>query len=192
MPDFELTLLDVADGTWDEFKTDWAAQCDEVGEPFEEYAAETLKLLAGVLTGTLTSVGGDNTTRIAALKEIESGRFYACCMLNRTRLPSVVGRTLRVRHLIVSPLLDYGVAEVEMYPDVVIGVMLGIVYHSSGVLAAENIHLHLRSPEDMAFFRIFGQALHGANQFASVQTRGSWLYLTKTDAGNAASSEEAE
>ena len=107
-------------------------------------------------------------------------------------LPNTPGFTLRVRQLVVSPLLDYGVGPIQMYPDVVIGMMLGIVHLSSSILSATNIHFHLRSPEDMTFFRAFGVALGDQKVFASVQTRGAWLYVEKVAAVGTAAPEEAK
>lgn len=178
---FDIHVLSAADGTWDRFKADWQKQCEEVGEAFDEYAADSLKIVAGVITGELISVGGGSVTRVGALWDSDSERYYACCMLNRvTGLPGIDGPVLRVRHLIVSPLIDYGVGDVEMYPDVLIGILQGVVHLSSTSLNAGNIHLHLRSPEDQSFFRAFGTSLGASGVFASVQTRGAWLYVTKT------------
>ena len=183
MAKFEIHTLSASDGSWDKFRSDWQAQCDRVGETFEEYAPDSLKVVAEIVAGTLLSVGGDNETRIGALWDSESGHYYACCMLNLTRLPQTVGKTLRIRHLLVSPLLDYGIAEVSLYPDVLIGILSGVVHLSSTQMCADNIRMHLRSPEDQAFFRAFGTDLAGSGVFASVQTHGAWLYITKTGSG---------
>ena len=67
-----------------------------------------------------------------------------------------------------------------MYPDVLIGVLIGIVNVSSTHLMANSIRFHLRSPEDLSFFRAFGTSLNDTKAFASVQTRGSWLYIEKS------------
>jgi len=192
MTDFDIKLLSTADGSWDAFQADWKLQCDEVGEIYEDYAPDALATIAGVVDGSTPSLGGTNTTRVGALWDAETKRFYAACILNRAMLPKTPGYTLRVRQLIVSPLLDYGVGSVQMYPDVVIGVMLGIVHLSSSVLSANNIHFHLRSPEDMTFFRAFGVALGDNKVFASVQTRGSWLYVEKVAAVGTAQPEETK
>lgn len=190
LPDFDLKVLSQEDGSWDAFKTDWAAQSAEVGEDFDEYAPSVISVLEDIVTGDLPSAGGTNTTVVGALWDASSARYYAACMLNRVMLPKTPGYTLRVRHLVVSPLIDYGASEIEMYPDVVIGVTLGIVNLSASVLPANNIHLHLRSPEDMTFFRAFGVALGAEKIFASVQTKGAWLYIEKVGAAPASPMEE--
>lgn len=190
MADFDIKLLSCEDGSWDAFEADWRRQCGEVDEEYDDYAPDVLNLLSGIVTGKTPTLGGVNVTRVGALWDAQTKRYYAACILNRTMLPGTPGYTLRVRQLIVSPLLDYGVAEVEMYPDVVIGVMLGIVHLSSTVLMANTIHLHLRSPEDMAFFAAFGTALGETKVFASVQRRGAWLYVEKIAAASIAATEE--
>jgi hypothetical protein len=192
MTDFDIKLLSCEDGSWAAFQADWRAQCDEVGEIFDEYAPDALSIIEGIATGTTPKLGGTNTTRVGALWDAETKRFYAACILNRAMLPNTPGYTLRVRQLIVSPLLDYGVGPVQMYPDVVIGVMMGIVHLSSNVLSANNIHFHLRSPEDMTFFRAFGVALGDSKVFASVQARGAWLYVEKVAAVGTAQLEETK
>lgn len=190
MAAFDIKLLARDDGSWDAFEADWKAQCDEVDESYDDYAPDAFGVIGGIIDKSLSTVGGVSTTRVGALWDSESKRYYAACVLHRSLLPHTPGFTLRVRQLVVSPLLDYGVAEVQMYPDVVIGVLTGIIYLSSSVLQANNIHLHLRSPEDISFFRSLGMALSGANVFASVQTRGSWLYVEKVAAVGTGAAEE--
>lgn len=190
MENYDIKVLSQGDGSWEAFRSDWKAQCSEVLEEFDDYSPDILKLLEGTVTGTTPSLGGTNETVVGALWDAGSKRFYAACVLNRVMLPKTPGYTLRVRHLIVSPLLDYGIGPVQMYPDVVIGMTLGIVHLSSTVLHANNIHFHLRSPQDVSYFHAFGLALEGAKIFASVQTRGAWLYIEKVGAVGTASTEE--
>jgi len=189
---FDIKILSDQDGTWAAFKADWEAQCDEVGDAFDDYSPDVTRLMEGIACGTEPSLGGTNQSAVGALWDADTKRYYAACVLNRVMLPGTPGYTLRVRQLIVSPLLDYGVGEVQMYPDVVIGMTLGIVHLSSGVLPANSIHFHLRSPEDMAYFRAFGAALDNRKIFASVQSRGSWLYIEKAAAVGTAVMEDAQ
>lgn len=190
--DFDIKLLSQDDGSWEAFQADWKKQCDEVGDDFDDYSPDVLELISSIITGGTPGLGGSNHTHIGALWDADSKRYYAACVLNRVMLPNTPGYTLRVRHIIVSPLIDYGVSEVQMYPDVVVAIMLGIVHLSSSVLQANNIHMHLRSPEDIAFFRAFGAALGETKAFASVQSRGSWLYVEKAGSAAAESTEEEQ
>jgi hypothetical protein len=180
MANFETHILTTDDGSWERFKADWRRQCEMTDSTLEDYSPTAIELLTSIVEGTAALLGPTNVTRIAALWDTESDAYYAVCMVSRTMLPGVTGRVLRVRELTVSPLIDYGIAEVAMYPDVIIGVLSGIVHLSSTVLGAEHIHMHLRSPGDQAFFRLFGTDLGASGVFASVQTRGTWLYISKT------------
>lgn len=179
MADFEIKILSASDGSWEAFQADWRAQSTEIDDAFEDYAPDALAVIGGFMSGTIPSMGGQNRTEVGALWDIETERYYACCILNLTRLPGVSGKVLRIRQLVVCPLLDAGVCDIKMYPDVVIGVFAGIVHLSSTIMAAEHIHMHLRSPEDMTYFHAFGSALSDTKIFASVQSRGSWLHISK-------------
>lgn len=192
MDNFDIKLLTKTDGSWDAFCLDWQEQCEKVGEDFTEYAPDLIEIMRDIACGTGSALGGTNQTAVGALWDGESKRYYAACVLNRVMLPKTSGYTLRVRQLVVSPLLDYGVAPIQMYPDVVIGMTLGIVHLSSSVLAANNIHFHLRSPEDVTYFRAFGVSLGEASVFASVQTRGAWLYIEKVGAVGTGPAEETK
>lgn len=193
MAKFETHILSQADGTWERFKVDWKAQCDEAGGVFDEYFPASMALLTEIVEGNGAALGPLNVTRVAALWEADSQRYYACCIANRTGIPGWTGRVLRVRELTVSPLVDFGLADIAMYPDVIIGVLSGVVHLSSTTLGAEHIHLHLRSPGDQAFFKVFGTDLGASGVFASVQTRGTWLYATKlAEVGTPASKEDRQ
>lgn len=180
MADFDLKILSPDDGTWDAFCDDWKGQCSEVNDTFEDYAPDALGVIGGIMTGDLKTLDGTGTTVVGALWDADTKHYYAACVLHRVMLPGAPGYTLRVRQLVVCPLLDYGLSDIEMYPDVVIGVVLGIVHVSSTNLPANSIRFHLRSPEDLSFFRAFGTSLNETKAFASVQTHGSWLYIEKS------------
>ena len=179
MANFDIHILSVLDGSWQSFRNDWERQCSDVGDSFSDYAPDSLAIVEDIASGSAAAVGGVSETRIGALWDTESSKYYACFMLNRAMVPGVTGFTLRVRHVVVSPLLDYGLAEISLYPDVIIGILAGVVHLSSTSLSANSIRFHLRSPEDQAFFRALGTSLGGTDVFASVQTHGAWLYIVK-------------
>ena len=192
MAKFETHILSVTDDSWARFNDDWARQCETAQEAFDDYSPMAMTLMGQIIEGTEPSLGPSNVTRVAALWDDETQHYYACCIANRTQLPGITGRVLRVRELTVSPLIDYEMASVAMYPDVIIGILSGVVHLSSTVLGAEHIHLHLRSPGDQAFFRFFGTDLGASGVFASVQARGTWLYVTKSVEVGTPAGKEAE
>ena len=87
--------------------------------------------------------------------------------------------TASVPVLTVSPLLDFGEEPVEKYAEVLIGAVSGVIHLSNGIFKAPNLRFHLRSPEDINFFRALGTALEGGSIIDSVEIRGAWLYMRK-------------
>lgn len=179
MTDYYIQSLLTSDGTWDAFCEDWRIQCGEAGEDFADFAPDTIDLLAGIAASSAPPTKL-SMTGVSGVRAGENGRFHAVCMLNRALLPGTNGRTLRVRHLLMCPRLDFGLAEAHTYADTLIGTVSGIVHLSSTFFEAEHLSFHLRSPEDMAFFRALGSILGRSPMFTSVQSRGSWLYITKS------------
>lgn len=178
MNKFVIRILSTKDGTWQAFQADWVAQSDQVGEPFEEYSPENLSIIKRIAEGLVEQTKQNRTMAVAIMDEVD-GRHYAVCMANRAGIPGTTGFTLRVRHLIASPILDFGEVPTEVYANVLIAAVGGIIQLSESDLRSEHIRFHLRSPEDMAFFRIMGNALGQSGVFASVQARGAWLMITK-------------
>ena len=180
MAEFTICSLEEGDGTWAAFEANWQAQCAEAGEDYSDYAPNSVDVLRGIVDGRVPPVGPPDRVGVTGLRCEEDGHFYAACMLNLVRLPRFTGMTLRVRHVIVSPLLDFGIADTNLYADVLINLVGGVIHVSESVFEANNLHFHLRSPADIDFFRAFGKALDGADVFRSVQTHGAWLHIAKT------------
>jgi hypothetical protein len=179
MKKFAISILRQADETWAAFETDWSAQCDEVGELFSEYASDSISTLRKIAdeNGTQPKI---NRSEAVAVFDEDSGHFLALAMVNRAQIPGKSDWTLRVRHLIVAPLLDFGADFSAGYADVIIAMVSGIIQISETNLMANHLSFHLRSPEDVTFFRALGASLGGSNVFKTVETRGAWLYITKT------------
>ncbi|MDO6415931.1 hypothetical protein Q4F19_16190 [Sphingomonas sp. BIUV-7] len=162
-----------ADGSWQKVIDDWQRQCEEVGESIDEFAPESRALLHGFAESC------EKDTWAAGL--FEDSRCVAIAMLNRTMLPKTSGYTLRVRHVIVSPLLDYGALSKDAYADTLVSFTWAVVQISETTLPAEHVKFHLRSPGDMDYFRAFGNALDSKGVFARVSMHGAWLAITKSN-----------
>ena len=176
----ETVILSATDHSWATFEQDWRDQSVKAGEPFEDDESSSFAILRDIVSGALPSVRPARHSGVVAFKSAEDGRFHAACMFNHAHLPGDDGPTLRVRHLIVSPLLDYGKLGTDFYAGVLIDAVLGIVQLSETPFVANVIKFHVRSPEDVVFFRAFGSALNGQKVFASVRSAGAWLYITKS------------
>lgn len=163
--------LIVGDGSWQKVIDDWTRQCEEVGESLSEYAPESM----GVLHGFAETC--DKNTWAAGL--FDGQHWNAVSMLNRAMLPGTKGYTLRVRHVIVSPLLDFGAWSKDAYADTLVSFTWAVVQLSETTLPAAHVKFHLRSPGDMDYFRAFGNALDSKGVFAQVSMHGAWLAITK-------------
>ncbi len=180
MANFVFSKISISDNTWQSFQNDWEAQCAQIGESFDDYAPDSLGILKAIAEGSLEAVhtpGGE--TIAAGLRDEDTGTHYLSCSLNLTAIPRFDGMTLRVRHLLVSPLLDFGTADLKLYAQVLVHTVTGVVKASESYMSANNIRFHLRSPNDAEFFSAFGAALDGEKIFRSVEMRGSWLLITK-------------
>ncbi|EJL23696.1 hypothetical protein [Novosphingobium sp. AP12] len=180
MSEFSFETISEKDGSWQALCADWKNQCEEAGECYEDYAPDSFGVLSKIADGSLVHADGPGTvTAAATLKHVESGQYYLACMLNLARLPRTDGMTLRVRHLLVSPSLDFGQASLKLYSQVLVHTLMGVVNTSESSMGANNIRFHLRSPNDAEFFAAVGAALDGEKIFRSVEMKGSWLYITK-------------
>jgi hypothetical protein len=177
--EFSFEFLETKDGTWDSFKSDWESQCVEVEEDFSDFMPQALAVLSDIASKKTPSTAL-STSAVIGIRHLTTGKFWAVAMLNRViGLPSVAEPVLRVRHLIVSPLLDYGEAPMQAYPDVLVGAVSGILQISESIMSARLIHIHLRSPEDVLFFRALGGGLAMSPQFDKIEAKGAWLYVEK-------------
>ncbi|WP_442679761.1 hypothetical protein ACSBM8_00720 [Sphingomonas sp. ASY06-1R] len=168
---FEMKRLVEADGTWADFRGDWAAQCDVVGENPEEYAAEPLKVIGEAAAST----GNEHW----AVGLSDGSHFLAVALLHWVMIPGFTGKVLRVRQIVVSPKLDYGLLPEDAYAETLIELTFGIINLSDTDLPANHIKFHMRSPGDMAYFRAFGRSLDKHGVFKAVETHGAWLTVTK-------------
>lgn len=167
------------DGTWQAMQDDWRQQCEKVDEPFDDYAPDVTAILEDIAAGNAEQTALTKSS-VCAFREGQEGPHWAIAMLNWVRnIKGVKGPVLRVRHLTVSPLLDFGAVETQKYAEVLIGAVSGVIHLSNGIFKAPNLRFHLRSPEDLNFFRALGTALADTPLVDSVETRGAWLYMRK-------------
>jgi hypothetical protein len=181
MAEFEVEFvaqsLWVEDGTWQAFQDDWKKQCAEAGEPFEDYAPDITEILRQNAAGEVAQTALTKSS-VCGISD-DSGRFWAVAMLNWVKqLPGTNAPTVRVRHLIVCPRLDFGLDEVEKYVQVLVGAVGGIISVAEQHFEVKHLRFHLRSPADINFFAVLGAAMARSPKFEGVETRGAWLYIT--------------
>jgi hypothetical protein len=160
------------DGSWQRFLRDWEAQCARLGEDFESYHVSPIQVVQDLTIGDPEPDAG-----VFGLED-ESG-FHAICQVNCANIPGYAGKVLRVRMMYFSPSYDLGERGIEDYAIVLIRLFTEILALSNGEMQAPHIKFHLRSPADRQFFAALGTQLDKTKAFASVGTRGAWLYITK-------------
>lgn len=153
---------------WSKLHDLWHAQCDQLGEDFSQYGIATLPVLSS-LANSPESNAGVFATRY-------DDEIACVCQLNCTLLPGSSGPVLRMRHLTVSPRYDFG--DTSEYGAMLVDTMVGIISLARrGKFRANELKLHLRSPNDRMFFTALGRGLSESDQFRDVEIRGSWLHI---------------
>jgi|GEM_PF-1096983 len=164
------------DGTWGQLISNWDSQCKEVEEDFANYAVDSMPVLEEA-AGTTEQASRIRTTWAIGL--YDDTRPLVAALANLAPIPGYKDPVLRIRQLTVCPLLDFGALSDDTYADTLIELTWGIYRLSQNELAAGHIHLHLRSPADVAYFQAFGKNLDGSNVFDSVTHKGAWLRIGK-------------
>lgn len=168
---WQFTKLTGANGTWADLVSDWTQQCTDVGEAFTDYAVSTMPVLASLV---------DNPVDDAGVFGLHDGnRYVAVCQLNAAYLPQTQGKTLRVRHVLVSPYYDFAEVSDDQLGTLMGQLLFGVHRVSGAELLADHIRIHLRSPLEMTYFRALGGYLGASGAVKSVESRGAWIYLTK-------------
>lgn len=171
--EFEFVRLLKSDGTWDAFCGDWKSQCDALGEDFEGYTEATFSVVDEIVTDFQRRSG------VFALRQ--NGSHLAMCQVNLAALPGYEGPVLRVRFITLSPEYDLTNKTISEYGDVLVGLLgevLELAYLDED-LTCRHIKFHLSSPADQQFFRALGMHIQEHNIFEKIETRGSWLYITR-------------
>jgi hypothetical protein len=172
----EMRRLLTGDASWNSLETDWSKQCSEVGDVFESYGAATLSMVRKF------AETDSNNEWALGLYDKTSKRYYASACAILATQKGYSGRVLRIREVVVCPLLDYGNLPETAYVDTLIHLLNGAVGLSETSLKARHIKIHLRSPADAVFFRAIGTALDSKSVFAATEAHGAWLSFTKKNA----------
>lgn len=172
----EIRRLRSSDKSWSQFQDDWSAQCDEVGDDFGSYGAAPISMIR-------QSAENDSDSEWAiGLYDKNRKKFFASACAILATQKGYTGKVLRIREVVVCPLLDYGNLPETEYVDTLIHLLNGAVKLSESGLKAKHIKMHLRSPADAVFFRAVGTSLDSKGVFAATEAHGAWLSFTKKSA----------
>lgn len=168
----DVIQLRADDGSLAKFKEDWSDQCETVGDDFDTFCDGSVD--------AVENFAQNPTDKEWAIAIVDGGRIMAVAVAIRAMQKPLSGWTLRVREVTVCPLLDYGELGDSIYADTLVELLNNAIKLSESSLRADNIRLHLRSPQDAMFFRAFGNTLDSKGVFASVETHGAWLTFVKS------------
>jgi hypothetical protein len=172
----EIRRLRAGDKSWGQFQDDWSAQCDDVGDDFGSYGAAPISMIRQFAEN-------DSESEWAiGLFDKNRRQFLASACAILTTQKGFTGKVLRIREVVVCPLLDFGKLSESEYVDTLIHLLNGAVKLSESGLKAKHIKMHLRSPADAVFFRAVGTSLDSKGVFAATEAHGAWLSFTKKSA----------
>ena len=97
----ELVRADATNGIFERIKKQWAEQCKEFGEQFDEYAAPSIAHAEDIAKAECDQ----NCYGIYTL--VDDGQFELIAHFNIARLPQTAGVTLRVVWVLMAPKFDY-------------------------------------------------------------------------------------
>jgi hypothetical protein len=165
--------VSIENGLWPELLRQWEDECSSYEEDFSDYATASIPTLRPLAESAQVKKAG-----VYAL--CDESYYMALCQLNVAFLPGYDGKVLRVRHIVHSPRYDFdNDVAIEQYGDLLSRLFVGVFDASDGEMAAPYVKFHFKSPAERAFFAALQTALHGHSAFASVEMRGSWLYIKK-------------
>lgn len=160
-----------SDATLEQFQTNWSRQCEEIGEDFENYATDSLI--------PIMELARNPQPESWAVSIQEDGRHTAAFIVHKALQKGFDAPVLRVRHIVVCPMLDQGVLSEETYADTLVALLFEAIHLSVNTLPASYIKMHVRSPADLAYFRALVSALDRRRVFESTELKGAWLTLKK-------------
>lgn len=158
------------DGSWASLLSEWMQQCAGLDEDFDEFYPGRLELMRPL------ALGVDSDAGIFAVKQRDS--ISAVFQANVAALPKTTGKTLRIRHITLSPQYDFGDYGISDYGQLLIDIFTNSIFLSLDEMKAEHVKFHLPSAADQTFFSMLGARLDGTQAFEKVAMRGAWLYVT--------------
>lgn len=167
----ELRRLQLCDGSWAELEADWQSQCDEIVDDYENYCFGPIESVKR------TAAMGDENEWAFSIKENNRHLITAIC--RRVQQKPFDGWVLRVREVSVSPFLDSGFLNEDVYADVLVALLFEAIKLSSTYLMADHVKMHLRSPADAVFFKAVRNSLDIEGVIVATETHGAWFTVSK-------------
>lgn len=158
-----------SDGSWDQFCIDWEQQCNEIDDDYNNYAQYLLQTIKEFAIA-------ENEGEWAYAVQIDN-KFTAAFVIILANQKGYIGQTLRVRHMVACPLLDFGTLDEDAYIQTLVEILFGAVKLSETLYDVKNIKMQARSPLDLKYLKVFASVLDRKDIFKSTVLQGSWLTL---------------
>jgi hypothetical protein len=155
-----------ADKSWPSLKSQWRRAAEGADEDFSTFALGPLAAL-----DQLVMQGSGK----AGLYGLYDGQVpHAFCQVNKLLMAKFEGPVLRARFMTVSPIYDFGTADLATYAQVLVELFSGVVWLSRNTMSASHVLFHLRSPADAQFLAPL-QATVPDSPFAKFAIKGAWV-----------------
>ena len=155
-------------------KAQWEGECSQFGESLADYAAPQLEHAEKIANEATVDQGYG----VFALRSSDGS--YDCLMhVNRARLPSTTGETLRIVWILIAPRFDFSEISVSEFARLASGVIHGAIGHSDTGNPTKHVKIHLSGMGDREFFTGVALGLQENSAFETVAVRGNWLHITK-------------
>jgi hypothetical protein len=166
MPVTKLTSDDLT-----KLSDDWEFQCRKYGASLEDFAPATYPTLRGITSGALKAADMTQSA-VWALHDGDSHKMvFATHLYNE---PSKSHKTLKVRHILFCPDLDYGEHSDDVYENLQIEFIAAVI-NSGRTAQANEVKFHISGAGDRTFFSNYSKIMASTGIYRSVKLSGMWL-----------------
>lgn len=168
--DLEFLLCNSGDKWW-ELRSEWDElyhTLDDESDESDEYTSASLNALGDLARQS------DKRSAVYIVQDKIEKTPQAVFWGNVARLPKMNGKTLRIRHFVLSPDYVYGSKNTDDYRSI-----LSELFNSACMIAKENgcdnVKIYFQTPGDLEFFIKYKDALIEEDIFSNVDYHGSWF-----------------
>lgn len=173
----KLVRADCDTNVFSDLERQWAEQCEQLGENYEDFSTVYIEHARGIVDGKL------NTDKLAIyVLQTSQGAVECLAHINVAPLPRTTGRTLRIRSILFAPKYDYLDIQPEIYAHLGAELIENALYLASGEederMAAEHVKICLTNSFDRAAMAPLATRLGNSKALSDVSFRGNWLHFS--------------
>ncbi|CAN5310908.1 hypothetical protein BH11PSE4_BH11PSE4_10700 [soil metagenome] len=155
-----------SDKAWALLKSQWRRGAEAADEDFSSFAQGPLAAVDQLMT--------QGASRAGLYGLYDDQVPHAFCQVNKLLMGKFEGPMLRARFMTVSPIYDFGAADLGKYGQLLIELFSGIVWLSRNTMSANHVLFHLRSPADARFLAPL-QMTVATSPFQRFVIKGAWV-----------------